>query len=474
MRPPACATLHPLCSTTQPLRLLIKIEALHTPHTIDAVNRPLWPVASLHPVVFECTAVQCSTVEQQNPLVRGRAAWYTSTACNENTARIASAGVAPSVREAQALWTLAQQRATSACIRGLVACVCLATVAPTRSGSDHRSFQSMRQQEQEHRTSRRQGRDRTLDAAALQPADFDLQSKNSGLQSRRSAGVDVTARRPQATRTQRARAPASPRPHQAGTQPRRASPSPRPQWERNPCWTPVSPRPHSRERSPAGAVAASMGVPSSAPMLASAVGAHDRHTGACNGTPPPPPVPLLLRPAPPPPYSTLIVSFLVGGRSTAGLQVKNPSGLSSKPTTSTGITGKSSTRGTCVMPNEYHSTGSVPGPSGASRSVQRDRPMHSVDCTTWSPAGKRWSSAYGVTQRLWVANLARLYTRLVGPIIILGVGPGTSLKATGLPLTALTLAGFLTSQTRAAPKSTSRAASRVERSSVSRTSNALP
>lgn len=49
-----------------------------------------------------------------------------------------------------------------------------------------------------------------------------------------------------------------------------------------------------------------------------------------------------------------------GGRSIAGFPEKNPSGFSMKPVTSTGITGKSSTRGTCVTPKLCHSTMSCP------------------------------------------------------------------------------------------------------------------
>ena len=36
------------------------------------------------------------------------------------------------------------------------------------------------------------------------------------------------------------------------------------------------------------------------------------------------------------------------------------------------------------------------------------------------PAGNSWSSSYGVTQRLWVANLARRYTRLPGCMCMAG------------------------------------------------------
>lgn len=45
-----------------------------------------------------------------------------------------------------------------------------------------------------------------------------------------------------------------------------------------------------------------------------------------------------------------------GARSTVGLPEKKPSGLSVKPVDSQGITGKSSTRGTCASPNECHRT----------------------------------------------------------------------------------------------------------------------
>ncbi len=48
-----------------------------------------------------------------------------------------------------------------------------------------------------------------------------------------------------------------------------------------------------------------------------------------------------------------------GGRSSAGLELKNPSGRSEKPIDETGMTGQSSMRGMWVKPKVYHRTRSV-------------------------------------------------------------------------------------------------------------------
>ena len=50
--------------------------------------------------------------------------------------------------------------------------------------------------------------------------------------------------------------------------------------------------------------------------------------------------------------SSLLPVLVVRGRSSAGLAVKKPTGLSANPTVSTGITGKSSGRTRCVAPGQ--------------------------------------------------------------------------------------------------------------------------
>ena len=119
-----------------------------------------------------------------------------------------------------------------------------------------------------------------------------------------------------------------------------------------------------------------------------------------------------------------------GGRSrtsSAGLRSKKPTGISMKPVYSTGITGQSSGRTKWVTPNVYQSTTSVSS-SGRSAAVHAGRPSPPACWFGNSPAARRSSGAYGVTQRLWRANPARLPTLDSGDASIVGVDiVGTSL-----------------------------------------------
>ena len=75
-----------------------------------------------------------------------------------------------------------------------------------------------------------------------------------------------------------------------------------------------------------------------------------------------------------------------GGTSSAGLELKKPSGLSMKPTEVTGITGQSSIRGTCVWPKLYQTTTSVEARS-RSAFVHAPSPVSAVLWFGYSPAG---------------------------------------------------------------------------------------
>src|SRR5207237_4363364 len=76
-----------------------------------------------------------------------------------------------------------------------------------------------------------------------------------------------------------------------------------------------------------------------------------------------------------------------GGRSSAGLRSKNPTGTSVKPAYSTGITGQSSGRAKWVIPNVYQSTTSASA-SGRSAAVQRGRPSPPALRLGQSPAAR--------------------------------------------------------------------------------------
>jgi hypothetical protein len=56
------------------------------------------------------------------------------------------------------------------------------------------------------------------------------------------------------------------------------------------------------------------------------------------------------------PLANLLALLVSGGKSTAGLPSKKPSGFKVNPVTSQGMTGKSSGRGTCATPNACHKT----------------------------------------------------------------------------------------------------------------------
>src|ERR1700694_73758 len=90
--------------------------------------------------------------------------------------------------------------------------------------------------------------------------------------------------------------------------------------------------------------------------------------------------------------------------------------------------------------------------------VHRGRPSPPECWFGYSPAARRSSGRYGVTQRLWVAKPARRPTLVSGPASNEGVGPGTSFHPTGSPAPFRT-AGLVTSQTRLLAGSVIRCAS---------------
>mmetsp|Transcript_11627 Transcript_11627/g.54159 ORF Transcript_11627/g.54159 Transcript_11627/m.54159 type:complete len:258 (+) Transcript_11627:147-920(+) len=156
-----------------------------------------------------------------------------------------------------------------------------------------------------------------------------------------------------------------------------------------------------------------------------------------------------------------------GGRSIPGLPWKKPSGLNEKPTCSTFMHGKSSGRGTWATPNACHSTTSPPSspPSNRSALVHAGSPWPGSPWGVNSPAGKRSSSACGVTHRFLVANSPLAVTAQSEPVSSTGcAGPrvnGTSLYPTDWDVMGLMTDGLETlqvlalvwSHTRTAPPS---------------------